>query len=88
MGAFLLLVLGFIISCVGAAAIKDELFDDYDYDPAAAFGFSLVIVLGFLMLLLAMEKYGEKIESKTPIQPEVTVVIKNGVSDTTYVYRR
>ncbi len=84
----LLLILGIVIACIGAAAIKDELFDDYDYDPAAMFGCSLVICLGFLMAIAGMKMYGEKIESKTPIQPDVVVVTKNGVSDTTYVYRR
>ena len=85
---FLLLILGIVVACIGSAAVKDELFDDYDYDPVATFGFSLVIVLGFLMAIAGMEMYSDKIESKTKIQPEVIVVTKNGVSDTTYVYRR
>lgn len=84
----LLLILGIVIACIGSAAVKDQLFDDYDYDPVATFGGALVIVLGFLIAIAGMELYSEKIESKTPIQPEVIVVTKNGVSDTTYVYRR
>jgi positive regulator of sigma E activity len=88
MGHFLLFLIGIVVACIGSAAIADQLFDDYDYDPAAMFGCSIVIILGFLIAIAGMKMYSEKIESKTPIQPEVIVVTKNGVSDTTYVYRR
>lgn len=83
----LLCVLGVVIACVGAAVLVNEFSDGGD-DFATMFGGSLVIILGILITLAAMHMYGEKIESKTPIEPDITVVITNGVADTTYVYRR
>ncbi|MBP5457625.1 MAG: hypothetical protein J6Y37_14130 [Paludibacteraceae bacterium] len=88
MKCLLLLVLGIVICAVAGGIIKYQIFDDDTDDPTVLFAGFVILSMGILVSIGAMHMYGEKIESKTKIQPEVVVVTRNGVSDTTYVYRR
>lgn len=88
MKCLLLLILGVVICAVAGGILKYQIFDDDTDDPTVLFAGFVIFLMGIVLSIGAMCMYGEKIESKTKIQPELVVVTKNGVSDTTYVYRR
>lgn len=88
MKCLLLLILGVVICAVAGGILKYQIFDDDTDDPTVLFAGFVIFLMGIVLSIGAMHMYGEKIESKTKIQPELVVVTKNGVSDTTYVYRR
>lgn len=45
------------------------------------------VLFAMVVFLILTETVGIGIKSKSPITPEITIVTKNGHSDTTYFYK-